>query len=51
VAKEFNLLSSGGSDFHGTVKPYIDLGYIGSGAELSYDVITAIKSRMKAQAK
>ena len=26
IAKEFNLLTSGGSDFHGTVKPDVSLG-------------------------
>lgn len=30
IAKEFNLLESGGSDFHGKVKPGIDLG-VGKG--------------------
>jgi predicted metal-dependent phosphoesterase TrpH len=47
LAKEFNILCSGGSDFHGTVKPYIDLGFVGNGAELSYETVEAIKSRAR----
>ncbi len=42
-AREFNLITTGGSDYHGTVKPHISLG-IGMGKlEIPYSVLEEMK--------
>lgn len=47
LAEKFNLLISGGSDFHGITKEYIEMGFLGEGVTLEYSVITAMKNRLK----
>ena len=47
LAKRFNLFVTGGSDFHGANKPDVDLGYLGDGAELGYQVVEAMKASLK----
>jgi predicted metal-dependent phosphoesterase TrpH len=47
LAKRFNLLMTGGSDFHGTNKPDVDLGFMGEGVELGYEVIEAMRGSLK----
>lgn len=44
LAKRFNLLITGGSDFHGANKPDVDLGDLGNGAQLDYGIVEAMKS-------
>ena len=44
LAKRFNLLITGGSDFHGANKPDVDLGYLGDGVELGYEVVEGMKA-------
>lgn len=46
-AKRFNLLITGGSDFHGANKPDVDLGYLGDGVELGYEAIEAMKQFLR----
>ena len=46
LAKRFNLLVTGGSDFHGANKPEVDLGSMGDGVELGYEVVEAMKNRL-----
>lgn len=46
LAKRFNLLITGGSDFHGANKPEVDLGYLGDGIELGYEVVEAMKAAL-----
>ena len=45
LAKRFNLLITGGSDFHGANKPEVDLGYLGEGVELGYEVVEEMQKR------
>jgi len=47
LAKRFNLLITGGSDFHGANKPDVDLGDLGNGAQLDYGIVEAMKSFLK----
>lgn len=47
LAKRFNLLVTGGSDFHGANKPEVELGYLGDGVELDYGVIEKMKKALK----
>ena len=46
VAKRFKLFVTGGSDFHGANKPDVQLGVLGGGAELSYQLIERMKSSL-----
>ena len=43
IAKRFDLLVSGGSDFHGANKPEVDLGYLGDGVELGYETVEKMR--------
>ena len=47
IAKRFDLVETGGSDFHGTNNPGVDLGYLGEGVELDYKVIEALKNKVQ----
>ncbi|MBI3317438.1 MAG: PHP domain-containing protein [Candidatus Omnitrophica bacterium] len=44
-AKRFNLVTTGGSDFHGTNKSGLDLGFLGSNIRLSYEVVEDLRKR------
>jgi predicted metal-dependent phosphoesterase TrpH len=44
LAKEFDLLITGGSDFHGANKPEIALGGISCQAKLTYHLVEALKA-------
>lgn len=46
LAKRFNLFVTGGSDFHGANKPEVDLGDLGDGAELDYEVVEAMRASL-----
>lgn len=43
LARELDLLVTGGSDFHGDNKPEVTLGNIRSKNRLTYDLVTAMK--------
>ena len=47
LAKEFDLLPSGGSDFHGSNKPDIDLGSGRGNLAIPYDYLEGIKEYLK----
>lgn len=49
LAKRHGLLISGGSDFHGSNKPYIDLGVGRGNLRIPYHVLTNLRSRRKQQ--
>ena len=49
LAKRHGLLISGGSDFHGSNKPYIDLGVGRGNLCIPYHVLTNLRSRRKQQ--
>jgi predicted metal-dependent phosphoesterase TrpH len=44
LARELNLLITGGSDFHGANKPEVDLGRINCQNKLTYDLVEALKA-------
>ena len=46
IAKRFHLIVTGGSDFHGANKPGVELGGLGGGAELDYEVIGKMKESL-----
>lgn len=48
-AKEFDLLVSGGSDFHGTNKPHIHLGSGRGNLHIPYEILEKIKERKFSQ--
>ncbi|MGQ9920546.1 MAG: PHP domain-containing protein [Desulfobacca sp.] len=43
LAREFGLLMTGGSDYHGAIKPDIKLGQVGSGVTLGYEVVEKLR--------
>lgn len=47
LAKENHLILSGGSDFHGSNKPYIELGTAGKRLAFPYDILTGIKAKLE----
>mgnify|MGYP006286122701 FL=1 len=49
IAEQYDLLISGGSDFHGVTKEHIELGYIGNGIEMKDRVVTKMKERLSRQ--
>ncbi len=51
LAKRFNLFVTGGSDFHGANKPDVDLGFMGDGAELGYEVVEAMRASIAKRGK
>ncbi len=44
LARELNLLVTGGSDYHGQNKPEITLGSFASQSKLTYDLLEALKA-------
>lgn len=47
LAKRFDLVVTGGSDFHGANKPDVDLGYLGDGVKLGYEMVEALRERTR----
>lgn len=47
LARRFNLFVTGGSDFHGANKPDVELGNLGNGAELEYEVVERMKASLE----
>ncbi len=45
VAKKFDLIVTGGSDFHGANRPQVDLGWLGDGVTLFYDPIEELRAK------
>ena len=43
LAKQFGLVITGGSDFHGSTKPDIQPGWMGDGAAISYETIDEMR--------
>ena len=44
IAKEFNLLESGGSDFHGNAKPHIRLGNGMGNLQINYSYLEKLRN-------
>ena len=47
IAKRFNLVETGGSDFHGANKPDVDLGFMGDGVQLGYEMVDVLRERIR----
>ena len=43
LARKFDLKISGGSDFHGTIKPHIDLGVGKGNLKIPYEILTNLR--------
>ena len=43
TAVELNLLMTGGSDFHGAVRPAVQLGWMGDGVTIPYETVDQMK--------
>lgn len=46
IAEEFDLVVTGGTDFHGSNKPGVELGMFPGINHISYDIVENIKSRL-----
>jgi len=46
IAKRFDLVETGGSDFHGANKPDVDLGFLGENIQLGYEMVEALRERI-----
>lgn len=44
LAQELDLIMTGGSDFHGDIKPDIQLGWVGAGHRVGYEVVAQLKA-------
>ena len=51
MAARYGLVLSGGSDFHGSNKPYIHLGTGKGNLKIPYDILVGIKKRLAARAE
>jgi predicted metal-dependent phosphoesterase TrpH len=51
IADEFDLLQTGGSDFHGPAKPGVDLGRGRGDLRIPYDLVVHMKARLNGRAK
>ncbi len=47
LCREFDIVATGGSDYHGTAKPYIKLGRGKGGLKVPYECVIALKERRK----
>ncbi len=47
IAKRFDLVATGGSDFHGANKPDVDLGFLGENVRLGYEMVEALRERIR----
>ena len=47
LGDELGLIVTGGSDFHGKNKPDVDLGYMGHGVSMGYDIVERMKKELK----
>ncbi len=46
LAREHNLLITGGSDFHGTPKPHVPLGIVFDGEPAPFDLLSTLRSHL-----
>jgi len=44
LAQDFGLLMTGGSDYHGAIKPEIRLGQVGPGQTIGYDIVEKLRA-------
>ena len=46
MAKRYNLVPTGGSDFHGNAKPGVKLGFAGAGIQMGYEMVDALREKI-----
>jgi predicted metal-dependent phosphoesterase TrpH len=46
LAQELGLLMTGGSDYHGVIKPEVKLGLVGPDQHVSYELVEKLKERV-----
>ncbi len=46
LAQELGLLITGGSDFHGAIKPEVKIGLVGPGQHVGYDLVEKLKAQL-----
>ncbi len=46
MAKRYNLVPTGGSDFHGPQKPGVQLGFAGAGIQMGYEMVDALREKI-----
>jgi predicted metal-dependent phosphoesterase TrpH len=51
IVDEYDLLASGGTDFHGDAKPGIELGVGRGDLKVPYDLVARMKARLSARAR
>lgn len=51
IAEEFDLLQTGGSDFHGPAKPGVELGRGRGDLRVPYDLVVHMKARLNSRAQ
>ncbi len=47
LAGRFDLVATGGSDFHGANKPGVKLGFLGENVHLGYEMVDKLRARIK----
>lgn len=50
LAAELGLLVTGGSDYHGEIKPKVQMGQIGPGRYIPYELLADLRQRLQASA-
>ena len=51
LANEFGLAPSGGSDFHGSNKPDIELGSGKNNLQIPYSILEGLRSKLQEETK
>jgi predicted metal-dependent phosphoesterase TrpH len=46
LAQELGLLTTGGSDFHGIIKPEVKIGQVGPNQHVGYELVEKLKERL-----
>ena len=46
IAQELGLLLTGGSDYHGIIKPEVQIGLVGPAKHVGYDLVEKLKERV-----
>lgn len=49
LAQRFQLVRTGGSDFHGDNKPDAPLGFSGEGVSLGYEMVGVLRERLQSR--
>jgi 3',5'-nucleoside bisphosphate phosphatase len=46
LAQELGLLMTGGSDYHGVIKPEVKIGLVGPGQHVGYELVEKLQERV-----